>query len=99
MNAIIKFMKRNYKILIAVLCLSLTLFAFKMNADRTIDPDPNRDKTLLELLAFVIEKGHYSPAEINDEFSKGIFKDYIDALDPSKDFSFSLILTNSNSMN
>ena len=86
MNAIIKFMKRNYKILIAVLCLSLTLFAFKINADKSVDPDPNRDKTLLELLAFVIEKGHYSPAEINDEFSKGIFKDYIDALDPSKRF-------------
>ncbi|MFH7003725.1 carboxy terminal-processing peptidase [Flavobacterium bizetiae] len=86
MNAIIKFMKRNYKILIAVLCLSLTLFAFKINADKSVDPDPNRDKTLLELLAFVIEKGHYSPAEINDEFSKGIFKDYVDALDPSKRF-------------
>lgn len=86
MNAIIKFMKRNYKILIAVLCLSVTLFAFKLNADKSDDPDPNRDKTLLELLAFVIEKGHYSPAEINDEFSKGIFKDYIDALDPSKRF-------------
>ncbi|KQB38471.1 carboxy terminal-processing peptidase [Flavobacterium aquidurense] len=86
MNAIIKFMKRNYKILIAVLCLSLTLFAFKINADKSADPDPNRDKTLLELLAFVIEKGHYSPAEINDEFSKGIFKDYIEALDPSKRF-------------
>ncbi|WP_026728473.1 carboxy terminal-processing peptidase [Flavobacterium denitrificans] len=86
MNAIIKFMKRNYKILIAVLCLSVTLFAFKLNADKSEDPDPNRDKTLLELLAFVIEKGHYSPAEINDEFSKGIFKDYIDALDPSKRF-------------
>jgi len=86
MNAIIKFMKRNYKILIAVLCLSLTLFAFKINADKSVDPDPNRDKTLLELLAFVIEKGHYSPAEINDEFSKGIFKDYVNALDPSKRF-------------
>jgi carboxyl-terminal processing protease len=86
MNAIIKFMKRNYKVLIAVLCLSVTLFAFKMNAEKTIDPDPNKDKTLLELLAFVIEKGHYSPAAINDDFSKGIFKDYIEALDPSKRF-------------
>jgi carboxyl-terminal processing protease len=86
MNAIIEFMKRNYKILIAVLCLSVTLFAFKINADKSEDPDPNRDKTLLELLAFVIDKGHYSPAEINDDFSKGIFKDYIDALDPSKRF-------------
>ncbi|WP_281309581.1 carboxy terminal-processing peptidase [Flavobacterium flavigenum] len=86
MNAIIKFMKRNYKILIAVLCLSVTLFAFKVNADKTIDPDPNKDKMLLEILAFVIEKGHYNPPPIDDEFSKGIFKDYIDALDPSKRF-------------
>src|SRR5215203_7085026 len=86
MNAIIKFMKRNYKILIAVLCLSLTLFAFKVNADKTVDPDPNKDKMLLELLAFVIEKGHYNPPPIDDAFSKGIFKDYIDALDPSKRF-------------
>ena len=86
MNAIIKFMKRNYKILIAILCLSVTLFAFKINADKTIDPDPNKDKMLLEILAFVIEKGHYSPPPIDDTFSKGIFKDYIDALDPSKRF-------------
>lgn len=86
MNAIIKFMKRNYKILIAVLCLSVTLLAFKVNADKTIDPDPNKDKMLLEILAYVIEKGHYSPPPIDDAFSKGIFKDYIDALDPSKRF-------------
>ena len=86
MNAIIEFMKRNYKILIAVLCLSVTLFAFKINADKTTDPDPNKDKMLLELLAFVIEKGHYSPPVIDDAFSKGIFKDYIEALDPSKRF-------------
>ncbi|AYN05413.1 carboxy terminal-processing peptidase [Flavobacterium sp. 140616W15] len=86
MNAIIKFMKRNYKIILAVICLSATLFAFKINSDRGIDPDPNKDKMLLELLAFVIEKGHYSPPPINDEFSKGVFKDYIEALDPSKRF-------------
>ncbi|WP_163397903.1 carboxy terminal-processing peptidase [Flavobacterium fluviatile] len=86
MNAIIKFMKRNYKILIAVLCLSVTLFAFRVNADKISDPDPNKDKMLLELLAFVIEKGHYNPPVVDDAFSKGIFKDYIDALDPSKRF-------------
>ncbi|MDN3671629.1 carboxy terminal-processing peptidase [Flavobacterium branchiarum] len=86
MNAIIKFMKRNYKIILAVICLSATLFAFKINSDRGIDPDPNKDKMLLELLAFVIEKGHYSPPPMNDEFSKGVYKDYIEALDPSKRF-------------
>jgi carboxyl-terminal processing protease len=84
MNSIISFMKRNYKILIAVVCLSATLFAFNINSKKTVDPD--RDKLLLELLTFVIEKGHYNPAAIDDNFSKGVYKDYIAALDPSKRF-------------
>nr|WP_315251715.1 carboxy terminal-processing peptidase [uncultured Flavobacterium sp.] len=84
MNSIVSFMKRNYKILIAVVCLSATLFAFNINSRKAIDPE--RDKLLLELLTFVIEKGHYNPAVIDDEFSKGVYKDYIAALDPSKRF-------------
>ena len=77
-------MKRNYKILLVVVCLSATLFAFKINASKEEDPD--KDKLLLELLTFVIQKGHYNPAAIDDTFSKGIYKDYIQALDPSKRF-------------
>jgi len=82
MNTIKNFMKRNYKILVIVGCLSLLLFAFKANYKSA--PDPGKDKLLLELLTFVLEKGHYSPVAINDEFSKGVYKDYIEALDPSK---------------
>ncbi len=84
MNTIISFMKRNYKILLIVAALSVTLFAFKINTTKTANPD--KDKLLLELLTFVIEKGHYNPAAIDDKFSKGIYKDYIQALDPSKRF-------------
>ena len=84
MDTIINFMKRNYKILIAVALLSVTLFAFKINSFKSEDPE--KDKMLLELLTFVIEKGHYNPAKIDDTFSKGIYKDYIEALDPSKRF-------------
>ncbi|MEO8252738.1 MAG: carboxy terminal-processing peptidase [Flavobacterium sp.] len=85
MNTIISLMKRNYKLLIAVAFLSVTLFAFKMNSNSGTDPD-DKDKLLLELLTFVLEKGHYSPAPIDDAFSKGVYKDYIQALDPSKRF-------------
>ncbi|GEL10861.1 carboxyl-terminal processing protease [Flavobacterium glycines] len=84
MNTIISLMKRNYKILLAVVFLSVTLFAFKIKSASEADPD--KDKLLLELLTFVIEKGHYSPAAIDDNFSKGVYKDYIQALDPSKRF-------------
>jgi carboxyl-terminal processing protease len=84
MNTIINFMKRNYKILLAVTVLSVTLFAFKIKSG--VDSNPDKDKLLLELLTFVIEKGHYDPAAIDDDFSKGIYKDYVQALDPSKRF-------------
>jgi len=84
MDTIINFMKRNYKIILAVVLLSVSLFAFKINSTKSVDPE--KDKMLLELLTFVIEKGHYSPATIDDTFSKGIYKDYIQALDPSKRF-------------
>ncbi|MBA0883541.1 carboxy terminal-processing peptidase [Flavobacterium undicola] len=84
MNTIISLMKRNYKILLAVAFLSVTLFAFKLKSASEADPD--KDKLLLELLTFVLEKGHYNPATIDDNFSKGIYKDYIQALDPSKRF-------------
>ncbi|MFA9186690.1 carboxy terminal-processing peptidase [Flavobacterium sp. FBOR7N2.3] len=84
MNTIISLMRRNYKLLIAVAVLSVTLFAFKIKSASEADPD--KDKLLLELLTFVIEKGHYEPATIDDAFSKGVYKDYIQALDPSKRF-------------
>ncbi|PVX46289.1 S41A family C-terminal processing peptidase-1 [Flavobacterium sp. 103] len=77
-------MKRNYIKLIAVVCLSATLFAFTINSKKSVDPD--KDKLLLELLMFVIKKGHYSPLTIDDNFSKGVYKEYIEALDPSKRF-------------
>jgi carboxyl-terminal processing protease len=84
MDTIINFMKRNYKIILAVVLLSVSLFAFKINSTKSVDPE--KDKMLLELLTFVIEKGHYNPATIDDAFSKGVYKDYIEALDPSKRF-------------
>jgi len=83
MNAIIKFMKRNYKILLVVAALSVALWSFM---PKTVKSDPEKDKMLLELLTFVIERGHYDPKIIDDNFSKGIYKDYIEALDPSKRF-------------
>jgi carboxyl-terminal processing protease len=77
-------MKRNYKILIVLASLSFALFAFSPNVRKPVNPE--RDKLLLQLLTYVIEKGHYSPIVIDDNFSKGVFKDYILALDPSKRF-------------
>ena len=82
MNTFLNFMKRNYKIIVAVLALSLALWSFMPKQKG----DPEKDKLLLELLTFVIEKGHYSPAAIDDTFSKGVYKEFLKALDPTKRF-------------
>ena len=76
-------MKRHYKIILVVVTLSLGLWSF---IPREKINDPEKDKLLIELLTYVIEKGHYNPAAIDDNFSKGIYKDYIEALDPAKRF-------------
>ena len=82
MHAIFNFMKRNYKILLLVLGLSVTLWSF---VPKKIT-DPEKDKLLLELLTFVLEKAHYNPVAIDDDFSKSVYKSYIENLDPSKRF-------------
>lgn len=87
MNTILRFMKRNYKILIVLVSLSAVFWSFK--AFQLLPSSNNaseKDKVLLELLAFVIERGHYDPIAIDDSFSKGLYQDYLLGLDPSKRF-------------
>ena len=82
MHTFSNFMKRNYKIILVVIALSVSLWSFIP----TKKNDPEKDKLLIELLTFVIEKGHYSPAAIDDTFSKGVYKEFLKALDPTKRF-------------
>ena len=83
MKRIVEFMKRNYKVILLVTALSAILWSF---IPREKTEDPEKDKLLLELLTFVLEKGHYSPVEINDDFSKKVYKKYLDNIDPTKRF-------------
>ena len=77
------FMKRHFKKILVVLVVAIGLWSFM---PKSKDGDPEKDKLLLELLTYVIEKGHYNPSTIDDNFSKGVYKEYIEALDPSKRF-------------
>ena len=81
MNAIWSFMKRNYKIIGVVAVLSIALLSFFPLKEKN---DPEKDKMLIELLTFIVEKGHFDPKDIDDNFSKGVYTEYINGLDPSK---------------
>ena len=50
------------------------------------DSDPNKDRLLLELISYVLERGHYNPKKIDDNFSKNVFSSYIKGLDNQRRF-------------
>ncbi len=74
-------MKRNYRVLLVVGILAAGLWSFVPSKKASGD---DKDKMLIELLSFVLEKGHFSPIELNDTFSKKAYASYIESLDPTK---------------
>ena len=48
--------------------------------------DPNKDKLLIELLKYVLEKGHYQSQDINDQLSLKVFNSYLEMIDPQKKY-------------
>lgn len=84
MKIIFSAMKRNYKILVLVLLFAVASCSF---TTKSFD-DPNKDKTLIELITYVLENGHYDAKDINDSFSKEVFEDYMESLDPLKRYFY-----------
>jgi carboxyl-terminal processing protease len=78
-------MRRNYKILLVVAALAVALWSF-MPKQKPAGGDPEKDRLLIELLTSVIQNLHFEPANIDDNFSKGVYKSYLEGLDPSKRF-------------
>ena len=50
----------------------------------TSDQGPEKDKVLISVLNYMLTRGHYVQKDLNDEFSKHVFTNFIDGLDPSK---------------
>ena len=69
---------------IIVTILSLTIFGFTLKKNKLSDPD--KEKVLLEIVKYVVERGHYNSIELDDDFSVKIFDDFISKLDPQKRF-------------
>ncbi|WP_424495230.1 carboxy terminal-processing peptidase [Salinimicrobium sp. GXAS 041] len=77
-------MKRNFKILVLVLLFAVASCSF---TTKTFN-DPDKDKTLVELITYVLENGHYDSKDINDSFSKEVYSNYLEELDPMKRYFY-----------
>ena len=43
--------------------------------------NPSKDKLLIEIVSYVLNKGHYSPSQINDQFSEEVYKNFLEGVD------------------
>jgi len=67
---------RSFIWLLSLILVSGLVFGFNLKNE-----DPNKDKLLLEIISYVLERGHYSPKEIDDAFSENVYMDYLNNLD------------------
>ncbi len=75
-----RIMKKNFKVLFLAVFVSVASCSFTTKEFN----DPDKDKLLLDLISYVLQKGHYDPKEINDEFSADVYENFIKGLDPLK---------------
>ncbi|MDC3229059.1 carboxy terminal-processing peptidase [Flavobacteriaceae bacterium] len=73
-------MKKNFKVLLVAVFVAIASCSF---TTKKFD-NPEKDKLLIDLITYVLEKGHYSPKDMDDAFSRNIYKNFIDGVDPLK---------------
>ena len=73
-------MKKNFKVLLIAVFVAIASCSF---TTKKFD-NPEKDKLLIDLITYVLEKGHYSPKDMDDAFSRNIYKNFIDGVDPLK---------------
>ncbi|MFS4494372.1 carboxy terminal-processing peptidase [Maribacter sp. 2308TA10-17] len=73
-------MKKNFAYGLFALLIAVASCSF---TNKTFEND-DKDKLLIDLITYVLSKGHYEPKDINDDFSVNVFEDFIDVIDPTK---------------
>ncbi|MEM6540267.1 MAG: carboxy terminal-processing peptidase [Bacteroidota bacterium] len=73
-------MKKNFVLAFLVILIAVASCSF---TNKSFEND-DKDKLLLDLITYVLERGHYEPKDINDKFSANVFADFLDILDPTK---------------
>jgi carboxyl-terminal processing protease len=88
MQNFIQFMKSKNGILVLIAFAFGVLFIAFTNTSLTGKDDTTLEqrKKLLAAIGLLLEKQHYSPKAINDQFSKQVFSKFLEELDGEKNF-------------
>ena len=78
------YMKKNFFIISLTFILGLASCSFTTREFNESD----RDKLLMQIISYVLDQGHFVKKDINDEFSKKVFNDYMQRIDPYKRYFY-----------
>ncbi len=78
------FMKKNFKVLLLAVFVAAASCSF---TTKSFD-NPDKDKMLLDLITYVLEKTHFSNKDFDDAFSAKVYSKFINDVDPLKRYFF-----------
>ena len=65
--------------------ISLVIY-FEVSNFKFSSDEPNKDRLLVDLVSYVLDKLHYDPKIVNDDFSIKVYDEFIEAIDSQKRF-------------
>jgi len=69
--------------IVIMMIVAGSFLAFQTLGTDTKNP-PDKYEKILKLVGEMLTQAHYSPQAVNDDFSKKVFKKYVNDLDPEK---------------
>src|SRR5215203_4418471 len=70
--------------ILIVMVIAGVFLAFNTMGTTNTKIPPSKYEKILQIVGEILAQGHYSPKDINDEFSKKVFYKYFEELDPDK---------------
>ncbi len=66
--------------LVGTFVVGISALILFLSSSRYLD-NPDKDKLLIEVITYVMQRGHYDPKDIDDTFSEHVFNKYIQGID------------------
>ncbi|MGD1998682.1 MAG: S41 family peptidase, partial [Flavobacteriaceae bacterium] len=79
-------MKKNASITIVVAAVALFVWSALATPFSKTFNNPDKDRLLIELISYVLDRGHFDAKTLNDDLSEQVFHEYLDAIDGQKRF-------------
>ncbi len=70
--------------IVLVMVIAGIFLAFNTMGTTNKSLPPSKYEKILQIVGEILAQGHYSPKDINDEFSKKVYAKYFEELDPEK---------------